>query len=103
MRLGAVVPAPGVETTLYAPPANTRATLKVFVNNRNAGVANVTVIHRPGAGPSQPEDRVADEEIPAGANRRSEYFDVTNPEELRVISDVGNVVFQANTIEPRTA
>ncbi len=98
-----MVPAAGVETALYAPAANTRATLKVFVNNRNLGAASVTIIHRPGAGPTVAADRTADELIPAGANRRSEYIDVVNPEEVLVISDLASVVFQANTIDERPA
>ena len=101
MRVGAVVPTAGVETALYAPAGGLRATIKIIVNNRNGSDASVTVIHRPGAGPTVVADRTADELIPAGANRRGEYFDVANPEEVRVISDLGNVVFQANAIAER--
>ena len=69
--LRAVVPAAVVETALYAPAATRRAMVKIVVNNRNVGAAAVTIIHRPGTGPTVIADRKADEAIPAGANRRS--------------------------------
>ena len=99
MRLAAIIPTPAVETLLYAPPATQRAMVKVFVNNRNGSAATITLFHRPAGGPSVPVDRLADELIPAGANRRSEYFEVENPEEVTVISDLANVVFQVNGSE----
>lgn len=99
MRLGAVVPVATVETLLYAPPANRKAHVKVFVNNQNPGDATVVVVHRDAAGPTVPKDQLARELIPAGANRRSEYFEVENPEEVLVKSDIAGVVFQANGAE----
>jgi len=98
-RLAAVVPLAATETPLYSPAATRKAHIKVFVNNQQPGNATVKIIHRLGAGPTVAADELARELIPSGANRRSEYFEVNNPEEILVESDIAGVVFQANGAE----
>ena len=98
-RLGAADLPAAVETALYA-PAN-RATVRVVIANRNpAAVAKIRVILRAGTGPTVDADYLAwDEPIPAEQSRVSPVFDISNPPELRVRSDVANVTAQANGIE----
>lgn len=100
-RLGAADLSAAVETALYAPAANKRATVRVVVANRNAAaVAKIRVILRSGTGPTVNADYLAFEEaIPAEQSRVSPVFDISNPQELHVRSDVANVTAQANGIE----
>lgn len=100
-QLGRVDPAAATETALYAPPPTTVTSLFVIVTNRNLGTnAKVRVVHRPGAAATVPEDHLAfDEAIPANESRASRVFDVLNPQEVLVQSDVTGVTFQANGIE----
>lgn len=94
----------GAETALYAPGANTQASVKVVVSNRNSAlIAQVRIILRPGAGPTVAEDYLAfDEAIPALQSRVSAVFDIVNPEEVRVRSSIASVTAQANGIERST-
>lgn len=99
--LGQVDLGAGSETALYAPGANTQASMKVIVANRNASLtAQVRVILRPGSGATANEDYLAfDEAVPALQSRVSAVFDVVNPEEVRVRSSIADVTAQANGIE----
>ena len=99
--LGAFDLAAMTETALYAPAAGQRASVKVIFANRNSGLsARVRVILRPGAGPTVTADYLAfDEIVPTNESRVSAVFDMENPQELRVMSDVLGVTAQANGIE----
>lgn len=100
-RLGAVDLAPTTETALYAPAAGERTAIKVVFVNRNPGTsARVRVVLRPGAGPTVVEDYLAfDEVVPVNESRVSAVFDVENPQEVLVESDVAGVTAQANGLE----
>ncbi len=100
-RLGAADLAAVTETALYAPPASERASVKVVFTNRNPGTsAKVRVVLRPGAGPTTAADYLAfDEVVPVGESRVSAVFDMENPQELLVESDVTGVTAQANGLE----
>lgn len=99
-QLGQADLSPGVETALYAPAANTKASLFVNMANRNATTIAVRVILRPATGPTVDADYLAfDEAIPGNQSRSSRIFDVANPQELRVRSDFGGVTAQVNGIE----
>ena len=98
--LGQVDLAAGVETALYAPPATTKASLFVNVANRGGASIKVRVVLRPGAAATVNSDFLAfDELIPANESRSSRVFDMLNPQELRVQSDLATVTVQANGIE----
>lgn len=100
MRLGAVTPAPATETLLYAPAAGVTAVIKIFVANRVSSPAFIKVVHRPGAGATVDADYLTfDEAIPGNEARRSAVFDITNPAQLHVVTDITGVTFQANGIE----
>jgi len=100
-RLGAASLAPVTETALYAPAAGQRASVKVIFANRNLGTsARVRVVLRPGAGPTVDEDYLAfDEVVPVDESRVSAVFDMENPQELLVQSDVAGITAQANGLE----
>lgn len=100
-QLGQVDVAAGVETALYAPAGSQKGSIRIVCVNRNTGTnARVRVVHRPGAGPTAAADFLAfDEDIPARESRVSPFFNVENPEEIRVQSDVTGVTFQANGLE----
>jgi len=100
-RLGGVDLAAAVETALYAPPVGERTAIKVVFANRNVSLsARVRVVLRPGAGPTTPDDYLAfDEVIPVSESRVSAVFDVENPQEVLVESDVAGVSAQANGLE----
>jgi hypothetical protein len=100
-RLGAVDLAAAVETALYAPAGGERTAIKVVFANRNTSLsARVRVVLRPGAGPTVAADYLAfDEVIPVSESRVSAVFDVENPQEVLVESDVPGVSAQANGLE----
>lgn len=100
-QLGQVDVAAGVETALYAPAATQKGSIRIICVNRNLGTnAKVRVVHRPGAGPTTGADFLAfDENIPARESRVSPFFNVDNPQEILVQSDVTGVTFQANGLE----
>jgi len=100
-RLGAVDLAALTETALYAPAVGERTAIKVVFANRNPALsAKVRVVLRPGAGPTVPADYLAfDEVIPVSESRVSAVFDVENPQEVLVESDVAGVSAQANGLE----
>ena len=100
-RLGAADLAAGVETALYTPPGGERTAIKVMFANRNPGTsARVRVVLRPGAGPTVNADYLAfDEIIPVNESRVSAVFDIEEPQELLVESDVAGVTAQANGLE----
>ncbi len=87
------------ETALFAPAV--RASVKVIFVNRNSGTsARVRVILRAAGGPTTAEDHLAfDEVVPVSESRVSAVFDMENPQELLVRSDVAGVTAQANGIE----
>ena len=89
------------ETALYAPPADTGARVEViFCNRNNAITARVRLVHRPTAAATQPENYVTyDKGVPPSDERRTDVFDVANPEELLVYSDVANISVTCNGIE----
>ncbi len=100
MRLGAVSPAPATETLLYAPAVGVTGTIKVFIANRVSSPARVKVVHRPGAGATVDEDYLTfDEAVPGNEARRSAVFDIKNPAEIHVVTDIAGVTFQANGFE----
>ena len=100
-QLGQVDVAAGVETALYAPAVTQQGSIRIVCVHRNLGTnARVRVVHRPGAGPTVAADFLAfEEDIPARESRISPFFNVDNPEEVRVQSDVTGVTFQANGLE----
>jgi hypothetical protein len=100
-RLGGVNLAATTETALYSPAVGLRASVKVTFVNRNAGIsAKVRVVLRPGAGPTNNTDYLAfDEVVPVNESRVSAVFDMENPQELLVQSDVTGVTAQANGLE----
>ncbi len=101
--LGQTAPPPATETFIYSPPGGETGTIKIFVANRVASPARVRVILRPGAGPTVVEDFLAfDESIPGNEGRKSVVFDVENPEEVLVQTDITGVSFQVNGIERAT-
>lgn len=89
------------ETALYAPAASTRADVQViFVNRNPSTTAKVRVVHRPGASATQPENYIVYEKgVPPEDERATFVFDVKNPEEVRVESDIANVSVTCNGIE----
>ncbi len=91
----------GVETALYAPAATVQADIQViFVNRHPTDTARVRVIHRPSTGPTAAEDHlVFDKGVPPNDERVTFTFDVKNPEEVRVQSDITLVNAVANGIE----
>ncbi len=93
--------AAAVETALYAPGANTGARVEViFVNRNNATTARVRLVHRPGPAATQPENYVVhDKGVPPNDERRTDVFDVANPEELLAYSDIANISVTCNGIE----
>lgn len=101
--LGQVNPGtPNTEVLLYAPGAGISATVFVIFANRNTagGVARVKLIHRPGAGPTVPENEIVPGKgVPLSDERVSFQFDVTNPEEILVETDTLGVVMTCNGIE----
>ncbi len=99
--LGQVDLAAGVETALYAPAVNIQADVQVIFTNRNAiDSVRVRVVHRAGAGPTVPENFIVFEKgVPANDERVTFTFDVKNPEEIRVQSDLALVGATANGIE----
>lgn len=98
--LGSVDAPAGAETALYAPAINVLASVKVIVANRTQAPALVRVIHRAGVGPTVAKDfKTFDEVIPGNDSRVSPVFDMENPEELLVQSNVSGVTFQADGIE----
>lgn len=100
MRLGAVDPAPATDTLLYAPASGKTGTIKVFVANRVSSPARIRLIHRPGPAATVNADYLAfDEPIPGNQGRRSAVFDVANPAEIHVRTDIAGLTFQANGIE----
>jgi hypothetical protein len=103
-RLGAADLAAAVETALYSPAANERTAVKVVFTNRNPGTsARVRVVLRLGAGPTVDADYLAfDEVVPVNESRVSAVFDIENPQELLVESDVAGVTAQANGLERAT-
>ena len=100
-RLGALDLAAVTETLLYAPAGGERTAIKVMFVNRNPGTsARVRVVLRPGAGPTVNADYLAfDEIVPVSESRVSAVFDVENPQEVLVESDVTGVTAQANGLE----
>ncbi len=99
-QLGQADLSAGVDTALYAPPASTKASIFVNMANRNATPIAVRVILRPSTGPTGDADYLTfDEAIPANQSRSSRIFDIENPQELLVRSDLGSVTAQANGIE----
>ena len=100
-RLGAVDLVAVTETALYAPAVGERTAIKVMFVNRNVGTsARVRVVLRPGAGPTVNADYLAfDEIVPVSESRVSAVFDVENPQEVLVESDVAGVTAQANGLE----
>lgn len=102
-QLGQVDLSAGVDTALYAPGASTKASVFVNLANRNVGAIAVRVILRPSTGPTVDADYLAfDEAIPGNESRSSRIFEIANPQELLVRSDLGNVTAQANGIERGT-
>jgi len=102
MILGQVDLGAASETALYAPGASTGARVEVIFCNRNgtAITARVRLVHRPGASATQPENYVVyDKGVPGTSERRTDVFDVANPEELRVYSDTANISVTCNGIE----
>lgn len=99
--LGQVDLVGGVETALYAPAATKQADLQViFVNRNPLETARVRVVHRPGAGPTVPENFIVFEKgVPPNDERVTFVFDIKNPEEVRVQSDLALVSATANGIE----
>ena len=92
--------AAGVETALYAPAVNVKASLFVNFANRGVAAVRVRVIHRPGAAATVDADFLAfDELIPGNESRSSRVFEVKNPQEVRVQSDTATVTAQANGLE----
>jgi hypothetical protein len=102
--LGQANLAAGVETALYAPGAGVQADIQViFVNRNSVETARVRVVHRPGSGPTDPENYIVyDKGVPPNDERVTFTFDVVNPEEVLVQSDIALVGVTANGIE-RTA
>ena len=101
MILGQEDLAAGVPTPLYAPGASLQADVQVIFTNRNPAVtARVRVIHRPGAGPTVNENfLVFDKGVPPNDERVTFTFDVQNPEEILVQSDITGVNATCNGIE----
>jgi len=105
MILGQIDLAATVETALYAPAVNTAARVEVIFTNRNVGgtTAKVRLVHRPGAAATQPENYVVyNKGVPGEDERRTDVFDVENPEELLAYSDTANISVTCNGIERPT-
>ena len=101
MILGQVDLIAATETALYAPGATVQADVQViFVNRNPVATARVRVVHRPGAGPTVPENYIVFEKgVPPNDERVTFTFDVQNPEEILVQSDLALVGATANGIE----
>lgn len=102
-QLGRADLSAGVDTALYAPGASLKASLFVNIANRNTSPIAVRVILRPATGPTVDADYLTfDELIPANQSRSSRIFDMVNPQELLIRSDLAGVTAQANGLERST-